>query len=293
MHITSARMGTGLALAAYIWWGLAPIYFKLMHQVNPLEILAHRVVWSCLLLAALLSLLGYWPKFIALIKQPKALGILLITSLLIGLNWLVFIWAVNNDQMVEASLGYFINPLISILLGRIFLQESLRPLQLFAVVLAALGLIIQLIAFANFSWVSLILANTFAFYGLLRKQLQADAFSGLLVETLILLLPAALFLIVSDSVSSNLLANSLGLNLALMAAGVITTVPLLLFAGAVKHLSLTSLGFIQYLAPSLMLVMGVVIYKEAFTLDKALVFICIWLALAIYSLDALRNRKVG
>lgn len=293
MHITSARMGTGLALAAYIWWGLAPIYFKLMHQVNPLEILAHRVVWSCLLLAALLSLLGYWTKFINLIKQPKALAILLITSLLIGLNWLVFIWAVNNDQMVEASLGYFINPLISILLGRVFLQERLRPLQLFAVALAVFSLVVQLLIFASFSWVSLILANTFAFYGLLRKQLEVDAFSGLLVETLILLLPATLFLIASDSVSSNLLTNSLGLNLALMAAGIITTVPLLLFAGAVKHLSLTTLGFIQYLAPSLMLVMGVVIYKEAFTLDKALVFICIWLALAIYSLDALRNRKVG
>lgn len=291
MRSTSVKLGLGLALAAYIWWGLAPIYFKLMNQVSPLEILAHRVVWSCVLLALLISLLGYWPKFFALVKNKKARWVLLATSLLIGGNWLVFIWAINNNQMVEASLGYFINPLISILLARIFLQERLKPLQLLAVVLAVVSLIIQLAIFANFSWVSLVLANTFAFYGLLRKQLEADAFSGLLFETLVLLVPASIFLIFSSSPSSNLFNNSWALNLALIAAGVITTVPLLLFAAAVKHLTLTSLGFIQYLAPSLMLALGVLVYQEAFTLDKALVFICIWVALAIYTFDSYRSYK--
>lgn len=291
MQATSVRLGLTLALAAYIWWGLAPIYFKLMNQVSPLEILAHRVVWSCGLLAVLITALGYWPKFLVLAQNKKALLVLFASSLLIGANWLVFIWAINNNQMVEASLGYFINPLISMLLARIFLQERLRPLQLVAVGLAITSLVVQLIIFASFSWVTLVLANTFAFYGLLRKQLAVDAFNGLLFETLILLLPAVIFLFASSSPTSNLFNNSWLLNLALMAAGIITTVPLLLFAAAVKYLSLTSIGFIQYLAPSLMLVIGVLVYDEVFSLDKALVFICIWLALALYTFDSLRSYR--
>lgn len=286
----SAR-GALLALCAYLLWGLAPVYFKQLLAVPAPEILAHRVVWSCLLLLGLITAMGYWTRVRALLRRPQLLLLLLVSSLVIGTNWLVFIWAVNNNHILDASLGYYINPLLNIVLGMVFLKERYRPLQWLAVGLAALGVLVQLLVFGRLPWVALVLALSFGTYGLIRKQVPVDPFTGLLLETSVLLVPALWWLWGLDSVTGNLTANPAGLNLLLLAAGLVTTVPLLLFAGAASRLRLSTLGFFQYLAPSLALLLGVLVYGEAFTTDKAITFALIWTALAIYSADGLRQRR--
>lgn len=286
----SAR-GALLALCAYLLWGLAPVYFKQLLDVPAPEILAHRVVWSILLLLGLITALGYWTRVRALLRQPRLLLLLLVSSVVIGTNWLVFIWAVNNNHILDASLGYYINPLLNIVLGMVFLQERYRPLQWLAVGLAALGVLIQLLVFGSLPWVALVLALSFGTYGLIRKQVPVDPFTGLLLETSVLLIPAVLWLWGLDSATGNLSANSTSLNLLLLAAGLITTIPLLLFSGAARRLQLSTLGFFQYLAPSLALLLGVLVYEEAFTTDKAITFALIWIALVVYSLDGIRQRR--
>ncbi|MEZ8046110.1 MULTISPECIES: EamA family transporter RarD [unclassified Vibrio] len=286
------RQGILLAVAAYTMWGIAPIYFKSLSEVSPFEILSHRVVWSFFLLAFLLHMSRGWRKVRdTLTSKPKMLY-LVATSILVGANWLIFIWAVNSNHMLDASLGYYINPLINVLLGMFFLGERLRKLQWFAVALAAIGVIIQLIAFGSVPIVAIALAFSFGFYGLLRKKVSLEAQTGLFIETLVMLPIAATYLLfIADSPTSNLSMNPMQLNLLLVAAGVITTVPLLCFTGAATRLKLSTLGFFQYIGPSLMFLLAVLIYGEAFTSDKAITFAFIWGALVIFSFDGLRNNK--
>ncbi|WP_394202327.1 EamA family transporter RarD [Shewanella waksmanii] len=286
------RKGIALALCAYFLWGIAPIYFKLLHHVSAAEILAHRVVWSFVFMIVLMQFIGGFSKLRALFKQPKQLGVLTVTSILIAGNWLLFIWAVNNDHMLDASLGYFINPLFNVLLGMLFLGERLRKLQWFAVSLAGIGVVIQLISFGSIPLVSLALAGSFGFYGLLRKKVNVDAKTGLLVETALLLPIAAIYLIMTlDSASASMLTNSLNMNLMLIAAGVVTSVPLLCFAGAATRIPLSMLGFFQYIGPSIMFILAVSLYQEPFDLEKGITFGFIWCALVIFSIDMLYKRK--
>ncbi|QFI56145.1 EamA family transporter RarD [Aeromonas simiae] len=292
MQQTAQRQGVIFALSAYFIWGLAPIYFKLISQVPAGEILTHRVIWSCVLLLALVLLKRQWHKVREVLRQPRQLALLTLTSTLVGGNWLLFIWAINNDHMLDASLGYYINPLFNVLLGLLFLGERLRRLQWWAVTLAALGVAIQLVAFGSLPWIALTLAATFAFYGLIRKKLGLDALTGLLLETLILLPPAALYLWgVADSPTSHLGANPVSLNLLLIAAGLITTVPLLCFTAAANSLKLSTLGFFQYIGPSLMFLLAVGLYGEPLQADKLVTFACIWSALVLFSLDGLRTSR--
>ncbi|MEZ9892575.1 EamA family transporter RarD [Vibrio lentus] len=286
------RQGILLAVAAYTMWGIAPIYFKSLSEVSPFEILSHRVVWSFFLLAFLLHMSRGWRKVRdTLTSKPKMLY-LVATSILVGANWLIFIWAVNSNHMLDASLGYYINPLINVLLGMFFLGERLRKLQWFAVSLAAIGVIIQLIAFGSVPIVAIALAFSFGFYGLLRKKVSLEAQTGLFIETLVMLPIAATYLLfIADSATSDFSMNPIQLNLLLVAAGVITTVPLLCFTGAATRLKLSTLGFFQYIGPSLMFLLAVLIYGEAFTSDKAITFAFIWGALVIFSFDGLRNNK--
>ena len=196
---------------------------------------------------------------------------LVATSILVGANWLIFIWAVNSNHMLDASLGYYINPLINVLLGMLFLGERLRKLQWFAVALAAIGVLIQLIAFGSVPIVAIALAFSFGFYGLLRKKVSLEAQTGLFIETLVMLPLAATYLLfIADSPTSDFSMNPMQLNLLLVAAGVITTIPLLCFTGAATRLKLSTLGFFQYIGPSLMFLLAVLIYGEAFTSDKAI-----------------------
>ncbi len=287
-----ARQGVLLAVGAYTMWGIAPMYFKSIAQVSPLEILSHRVIWSFFLLAALLHFGRHWRSVYHIATDKKKIAYLLSSSVLIGGNWLIFIWAVNSNHMLDASLGYYINPLINVLLGMVFLGERLRKLQWFAVVLAGCGVLVQLIVFGSVPIVAMALAMSFGFYGLLRKKVAVDAQTGLFVETLILLPAAAVYLLfIASSPTANMIENPWQLNTLLIAAGVVTTLPLLCFTGAATRLKLSTLGFFQYIGPSLMFLLAVLIYDETFMMDKAITFAFIWGALVVFSFDGLRNNR--
>jgi chloramphenicol-sensitive protein RarD len=287
------RKGVLLALCAYFLWGVAPLYFKLLNQISATEILLHRVIWSFVFMVLLMQFVGGFARLRQLLRQPKQLGVLCVTSILIAGNWLLFIWAINNDHMLDASLGYFINPLFNVLLGMVFLGEKLRRLQWFAVALAFAGVLIQLISFGSIPLVSLALAASFGIYGLLRKKVNVDAKTGLLLETA-LLLPFALgyLLLTLDSASANMLDNHWQLNLLLVAAGIVTSIPLLCFAAAAVRIPLSVLGFFQYLGPSIMFTLAIALFDEPFDIEKSITFGFIWAALLIFSLDMiLKSRR--
>ncbi|AVU33288.1 MULTISPECIES: EamA family transporter RarD [Serratia] len=292
MDAKQTRQGIFFALAAYFMWGIAPAYFKLIQQVPADEILTHRIIWSFFFMLALISLGRSWPKVRAACQNRKRLLLLAVTALLIGGNWLLFIWAVNNHHMLEASLGYFINPLVNVLLGMLFLGERFRRMQWVAVALAFTGVLVQLWQFGSLPIIGLGLAFSFAFYGLLRKKIAIDAQTGMLIETLWLLPVAAGYLFLfTDSPTSHLSANPWSLNLLLVAAGIVTTVPLLCFTAAATRLRLSTLGFFQYLGPTLMFLLAVTFYGETVGQDKLVTFGFIWAALILFTLDALYTQR--
>jgi len=286
------RTGVINAICAYFLWGLAPIYFKLIADISSDEIMVHRVVWSCFLLLSIVIVSNKWQALIGIIKQPKILMKLAITASFLGVNWFLFIWAVNNNHLLDASLGYFINPLFSVALGVIFLGERLRKLQIFAVVLAFSGVLVQLISLGSLPIISLALAGTFGIYGLLRKKLHVDSFVGLLLESA-LMLPIALiywqFFVSSET--SNMMDNTYSLNVLLIFAGIVTTAPLLCFTAAAKRLTLSTVGFFQYIGPSIMFILATFYYQETLAVEKLATFAFIWLALLIYSVDSLRAHQ--
>lgn len=286
------RTGVINAICAYFLWGLAPIYFKLISDVLPDEIMVHRVVWSCVLLLLIVIFSKKFPVLLSVIKQPKILVKLTITASFLAVNWFLFIWAVNNDHLLDASLGYFINPLFSVALGVIFLGERLRKWQILAVTLAIIGVLIQLIYIGSLPIISLALAGTFGIYGLLRKKLPIDSFIGLLVESA-LMLPIALiywqFFVSSET--SNMLNNAMSLNVTLLFAGIVTTAPLLCFTAAAKRLTLSTVGFFQYIGPSIMFILATVYYQEILVVEKLITFAFIWTALLIYSFDSFKAHK--
>lgn len=287
MDTQQTRQGIGYALGAYFIWGIAPAYFKLVKAVPPAEIMTHRVIWSALFMLLLITLSRSWKQVRSVLVQPKKVLLLALTAVTIGGNWLLFIWAVNNQHMLEASLGYFISPLINVVFGMLFLRERFRRLQWVAVLLATTGVLVQLWQFGSLPIIGLGLALSFAFYGLVRKKIQVDAQSGMLIETAWLFPLAAIYLFgFADSATSHLSANPLSLNLKLVAAGIVTTIPLMLFAAACTRLRLSTVGFFQYLGPTLMFLLAVVFYGESLTPDKMVTFGFIWLALAVFIVDA-------
>jgi chloramphenicol-sensitive protein RarD len=289
---TALRGGIISAISAYVMWGIAPLYFKLLDQINADEILVHRVIWSTVLLLVVVIGAKKWPNFVATIYQPKIVFRLTITASFLAVNWFLFIWAVNNDHLLDASLGYYINPLLSVALGVIFLNERLRPWQLFAVALALIGVIIQLIMMGSLPIVSLALAGTFGIYGLLRKKMHLDSFVGLLIESLMMLpLAVVYWLFFLDTSTSNMTVNSMNLNIILICAGIVTTAPLLCFTAAAKRMTLTALGFFQYIGPSIMFILATLYYQEPLLFAKLLTFGFIWTALAIFSIDSINARK--
>ena len=286
MATANPRRGYALGLTAYVIWGLFPVYFKLLESIPALEIITHRAIWSALFGAALLLVWkhpGWWRE---LLDNPRRLAVLGASGVLIASNWLVYVWAVNNGHMLEASLGYYINPLINVLLGLVVLRERLRPLQWVAVGLAALGVAQQVWQLGNLPWVSLVLALTFGFYGLIRKQAPVDALPGLVVETW-MLLPLALgwLLLFADGPSAHLAFWTTPRALWLAAAGPITLVPLVCFNAAARHLPYATLGFLQYIAPTLVLLQAVLLFGEHLDSTRLVAFGCIWLALVVYSVD--------
>ncbi|WP_077298150.1 EamA family transporter RarD [Virgibacillus pantothenticus] len=288
MNVTQDRSGVIHTLGAYALWGVLPIYWKLLDHVSPGETLAHRIIWSAVLMIAIVLMVGKWNTFVdewkVLLKNKwKFSGIFLATTV-ISLNWLTFIWAVHNDHVIQASLGYYINPLISILLGILVLKESFTFRQTLSFLMAAFGVLYLTINYGVFPWISLLLATTFGLYGLLKKKIDIGPIIGLTIETM-LVSPVALIYLFSISQSAfqwNALFSTT--NILLMGAGVVTAIPLLLFASGARRISLSMVGFLQYLAPTLMLLIGVFLYNETFTTAHLVAFLFIWAALINYML---------
>lgn len=284
--------GPVYAILAYTSWGLLPIYWKFFIQVPAVEVLSHRILWSALFLVGVLWVQHRQAEFRQL-WQPKYLRGLLLTASLLAFNWGLYIYGVNSDQVVETSLGYFINPLVSVLLGFLFLKERLSRPQQVAVALAAVGVGYFIWQFGAVPWIALALAVSFAFYGLLRKMLAVAPMAGLAMETLLITPVAIGLLSYLSSVNNAHWNTSWGLNALFIGCGVVTSFPLLWFNNAAKRLRLSTLGFFQYLAPSLQLALGVFLYHEPFTVTHLVTFSCIWTALLIYSVSALRAQRLA
>ena len=284
--------GFAYAVAAYLAWGLIPIYWKQLTAVAPLELIAHRVLWSFVFVGVLLTLSRRWPEVKRALSQRKTLGALLLSTALISSNWLLFIWAVNTGHLMEASLGYYINPLLNVVLGRMVLGERLRPLQLVAVGLAALAVLSLTVGLGVLPWVSLLLALTFGLYGLVRKMAPVEPLTGLAVETGLATPLAVLFLLWGPLArEGRLMPGSPRESLLILASGVITGLPLLWFALAAKRLRYSTLGIVQYLAPTCQLALAVLAYSEPFTARHAFTFSLIWLAVLLYAADGVRASK--
>ncbi len=286
---TEQQAGVLYAAFSYILWGILPVYWKLLQHVNADEILANRVFWSFFFVILILLLNKKWSLFtgtlLGLSQNKKQLAALAIASILISINWFIYIWAVNSDQMIEASLGYYINPLVSVLLGMVFLKERLSMLQYVSFLLAAIGVLIMTISYGQFPWIALSLAISFGLYGLAKKLIKVDSSVGLALETLVVMPLSAIYIgyLVSQGTNS-LFSGSWTTTLLLAGAGAATAVPLLFFAKGAQRIPLATLGILQYIAPTLTLILGVFVYHETFSAVHLLAFTFIWSALILYSL---------
>jgi chloramphenicol-sensitive protein RarD len=284
--------GTLAALGAYFLWGLFPIYWKLLQHVDASEILAHRMLWSFVFMLLLIAIGREWRWLKTAVSQPRTLFLFVLSATLLGVNWLTYIWGVNNGYIVDTSLGYFINPLVNVLLGVLFLRERPRNGQWLAIGVATIGVIYLAVSYGVVLWISLTLAFTFAFYGLLRKTSSLNSWEGLTLETAVFFLPAFGYLFFLDLEGTAAFGHiSTSTTLLLMGTGIATSVPLLLFAYGARLVTLTTLGILQYIAPSMQFILGVAVYNEPFTLVRIVGFSIIWLALAIYSGENIWERR--
>jgi chloramphenicol-sensitive protein RarD len=280
------KAGTWHAVGAYVLWGLLPVYWKWLQHVPPPQVLCHRILWSFLTLFACIMVMRQGKAFRKAMLRPRYLGAYAVAALLIGINWLTYIWAVNAGFIVETSLGYFINPLLSVLLGVVFFQERLRMWQWAAISLAAAGVVSLTLAHGTLPWIALTLAVTFSLYGLVKKVAPLGALHGLTLETGILLFPAAIVLLQADSAGQGAFLHAgAGTDALLAGAGIITVVPLLLFASAASRIKLSLIGILQYIAPTLQFLIGVLVYREPFPWTKCVGFGIVWSALIIYAVE--------
>jgi chloramphenicol-sensitive protein RarD len=283
------------ATGAYIVWGLLPLYWKALHDVPALEILAHRMVWCLGVVFLLLAYQRHWSWLPGLLRNPRTVAIFVLSALLLTLNWFVYIWAVNQGRVVESSLGYFINPLVNVLLGVLFLRERLRMWQGVAIALALCGVLYLTVNYGSLPWIALTLAGSFGLYGLLRKTAPLNSLEGLTLETLLLFLPALAYLLFQETNGVSAFGHAGLLTTLLLAfSGAATALPLLLFAAGARSITMTTLGILQYIAPTLQFLLGVLVYHEPLTLARLAGYCLIWLALAVYTADGLlRAGKAG
>lgn len=279
------------AVAAYTMWGFAPLYFKAIDAIPAGEILMHRIIWSALVLCVLIVGLRQIGKVKQAIGSFKVLRILMLAGVLLAINWLLFIWAVNNNYLLEASLGYYINPLINVFLGRLFLGETLRPLQKLAVGIAAVGVLVLLVNYGSLPWIALSLACSFAFYGLLRKQVAVDSMPGLFIETLMMLPIAVVYFFWFAEKSVNPSEMSLNLVLLIASVGFVTTAPLLCFTAAARRIKYSTLGFFQYIGPTIMFVLAAWLYNEPLSQARLITFLFVWSALALFTFDSINAYR--
>ena len=285
------RKGLALGISAYALWGVLPIYFKALRAVPSVDIVAHRILWSVPILALLLSVAGAWDEVRAAVRNRRAMLLLGVTALLIGVNWLLYVYAVNSGHILAGSLGYYLNPLANVPLGRIVLKERLSWLQWAAVALAAAGIAALAAGALGQLWISLALCLSFASYGLLRKIAPVDATAGLAIETTLLAPFAAAWLVWSFSSGQPTFGDSSADVVLIAVAGVVTTVPLLLFTAAARLLPYSTLGMLQFIAPTLQFAIAVLLYGEPFTTAHAVAFGAIWAALGLYVLAIVRHVR--
>ncbi len=286
----NSRNGVLSAFASYVAWGVMPLYWKALAGVPAAEILSHRVIWALAFNVILLSVLRRWSWVRSVIKDGKLLLLLAASSTLLSINWLVYIWAVNSGHVVETSLGYFINPLVNVALGVIFFKERLRTGQWLAIASAAAGVIFLTVQNGSLPWIALTLAASFGAYGALRKVARLDSLEGLTMETALIAPFAAAFLLFTgvSGTSTSVTQSAL-----LLGAGAVTAIPLLLFSVGVRSIPMTTLGLLQYIAPTLQFIIGALIYHEPFDATRAIGFGAVWLALAVYTIEGLAMRRKG
>lgn len=277
---------------AYALWGFFPVYWKLLHDVPAPQLLGHRIGWSFLLLVAVILITRQWSNFRSAVNA-RVLRVYFIAAILIGINWLLYVWAVNAGFIVETSLGYFINPLLSVLMGVLFLRERLRAAQWIPVILAAIGVAYLTIVYGRLPWIALSLAFSFGFYGLTKKLAPLGSLYGLTLETGILFLPAVIYLGITQANGTGAFLHSgVTADLLMIGAGVVTTIPLLLFASAAKQIPLSMIGILQYLAPTIQLLIGVFVYKESFDHTRLIGFGIVWLALAVFWMENYLSKRM-
>ncbi len=284
--------GVACAVGAYLIWGLNPIYFKVLQAIPAFEILTHRMVWSFAFLLPIVLLMGRWPEFKSVVTNGRTLLILLVTTVLVSGNWFVYIWAINSGKILQTSLGYYINPLINVLLGMVLLRERLRPAQAVAVCLAAIGVIYMTVQIGVLPWIALFLAFSFGFYGLIRKVAPVNALVGLTVETLLLSIPATAYLVyLNVNNSGAFLQGGPRVDMLLICSALVTALPLLLFTTGARKIHFITIGILQYIAPSCTFLLALFIYNEPFRRAQLLTFALIWLALAIFTIDMVVHHR--
>ena len=284
-------MGLVYGVSAYVLWGMFPLYWPLLEPASSLEIVSHRAVWTMVFCLIVLYLTKALKSTLATFKRPKVAAKLFATTILISINWLVYIWATNNGHVVEASLGYYINPLIVIAFGVILLKEKMRPLQWTAVSIASIGVLVLTIDYGRLPWVALGLALSWGGYGLMKKQLGLGALEGLAIETLIAFIPYCGYLILIGAKGEGQFGHGFGLTILLISAGAVTAIPLLLFNGSTTRLPFTTIGLLQYITPTIQFSIGVWIRHEAMPTARWVGFIFIWLALTTLAIDLLRSGR--
>ncbi|MCK0106544.1 EamA family transporter RarD [Marinobacter sp. S0848L] len=288
--VSETSKGVAYGLAAYTMWGSFPLYFALFEGIPAWEVLIHRVVWSCVFLAVVISLLKRWTPVKTALKSPKRLGFVLGCAIFIALNWGIYIYAVETRQVMQASLGYFLTPLVNVAMGLLILGERISRLQVAAVVLAAVAIVYQIVLLGVLPWITLALAFSFGTYGLMRKKVDLDGLSGLFVETLLLLPLGLLALAWLSAQELSHLTDSTRSALLLMSSGIVTAIPLLAFAGAARRLRLSTVGFLMYINPTLQFLIAMYVFHEPLGTEKLVSFVMIWVALAIYSWSAWNGR---
>lgn len=285
-------MGVVFGVAAYLFWGLAPVYFKAVAHVPAVEVFAHRIIWCAVFMAVVMTLRRGWPAIAATVRDRRTRTTLLATTVFIGGNWIAFIYAVATNQVMQASLGYYITPLMNVLMGFVFLRERLRRAQVAAVMLAAGGVTYLVIGVGVFPWLGLYMATSFGLYGLCRKKIDVGSLVGLTFEATAMSPLAIIYLVVQMARGQAMFARGdLALDALLLLAGVVTAVPLLWFAAATRRLRLSTVGFLMYIAPTSQFILAIAAYGEPFTTSHLVAFTCIWIALAIYSIDTARKTR--
>ncbi|MEV4365346.1 EamA family transporter RarD [Nonomuraea sp. NPDC004186] len=288
------RRGVLFGIAAYTMWGLFPLYWPLLKPSGAVEILAHRMVWSLVAVAAVLAVRRHWSWFRPLLKQPMKLGLLVLAAMVVTLNWGTYIYAVNSGHVVESALGYFINPLVNVLFGVVLLRERLRPMQWVAVGFGALAVLVLTFDYGRLPWIALTLALSFGVYGLLKKRANVPATEGLAIETLVLILPALGYIFFLHAGGQGTFADQgLGHALLLIGGGIGTAIPLICFGAAAIRVPLSTMGLLQYIAPVLQFACGVLIAKETMPSSRWIGFSIVWLALAIFTYDGFRTARAA